>query len=282
MGTGCNGANHKNMRRRRWHHWGWLGLAAGWVAASAAEPACGPHVAALYPFPPFLRETANRGWEGIDKDMFDELARRTGCELHLVVESRVRIWEQMRGGSVAMTLSAIPTPERQAFADFVPYAQGRNYLMLRPDAAQHVKSLAAFEADESLTLLVVRGYAHGPTLDAAIQRLRSQRRVHEAGDFPALLRMAAAGRAHALLATPHTWNDVDAALAPGPRWTPLDVAPADRAIAALALSLQMPPADRQRLRQSLQAMMADGSVLNILRRHLGEAAARAALLEPHP
>ncbi|MGZ7234530.1 hypothetical protein ACXWOU_09760, partial [Streptococcus pyogenes] len=77
--------------------------------------------------------------EGIDKDMLEELARRSGCELRVVVESRVRIWEQLRAGTAGLTLSAVPAPERQAYAEFVPYAQGRYHLMLRPDIAAGVK-----------------------------------------------------------------------------------------------------------------------------------------------
>jgi polar amino acid transport system substrate-binding protein len=261
-------------------------LMTGWVAAcaSAAEPACGPHVAALYPYAPFFRELPDGGSEGIDKDMFDELARRSGCELRLVVESRVRIWEQMRNGGAALTLSAVPTPERQTFAEFVPYAQGRYHLMLRPDVAHQVKTLAAFEADGNLTLLTVKGYAHGPTLDRAIERLRAHRRVQEVADFPAVLRMAKAGRAHGLLALPSAWTQVETAVGDKQHaWVVLDVAPQDRALGALALSLQMPASDRQRLRRAMNGMLTDGTVMAIMRRHLGDAAARAAAYpEPAP
>lgn len=273
------------MRWGNGRHWGLAGLPAWCVAASvaAAEPPCGPHVAALYPYAPFFREAADGRQEGIDKDMFDELARRSGCELRLVVESRVRIWEQMKTGAAALTLSAVPTAERQTFAEFVPYAQGRYHLMLRPDVARRVKTLAAFEADRSLRLLAVKGYAHGPVLDGALQRLRAQGRVDEVADFPAVLRMASAGRAHAMLALPSAWSEVDAAFGQKRAWVALDVAPGERTIGALALSLQMPAADRQRLRRALNAMLADGTVIAILRRHLGDAAARAAAyVEPAP
>lgn len=258
--------------------WQLVFLMAGTLAtcASAAEPACGPHVAALYPYAPFFRELPDGSSDGIDQDMFDELARRSGCELRLVVESRVRIWEQMRTGTAAMTLSAVPTAERQAFAEFVPYAQGRYHLMLRPDVARRVKTLAAFEADRNLMLLTVKGYAHGPTLDAAIERLRAHRRVHEVADFPTVLRLAGAGRAHGLLALPSAWTQVASAVGDKRAWVALDVAPQDRALGALALSLQMPAADRQRLRRAMNGMLADGTVMAIMRRHLGEAAARAA------
>lgn len=270
----------QERQRRRWV----LGLiTTGCMAAAAAAPRCGPHVVALYPYAPFLRETADRGWEGIDFDLLEELRRRSGCELNMVVESRVRTWEQMRGGTVDLTLSAVPTPERRSFAEFVPYAQSRYYLMLRPDIAPRVRSLADFEADASLRLLTVKSYAYGPTLDALLQRLRSQQRLEEVADFPAVLRMAKAGRAHALMSLPAGWPEIDATLAPGPRWPPLDVAPGDRIVGAMAISLSVPVADRQRLRNTLLAMRSDGSVQAILRRHVGEAAAREALYtEPAP
>ncbi len=272
------------MRWGSWRHWGRAGLPACCVAASvaAAEPPCGPHVAALYPYAPFFREAPDQRWEGIDKDMFDELARRSGCELRLVVESRVRIWEQMRTGVVSLTLSAVPTPERRAFAEFVPYAQGRYHLMLRRDVAARVRSLAAFEADPTLHLLAVKGYVHGATLDAALKRLRAQDRVHEVADFPTLLRMARAGRAQAMLALPPSWAEIEAHFDAGEAWTPLDVAPQDRSLAGLAMTLRMPEGDRQRLRRALQSMLADGTVRAITRRYMSEAAARAVTISDEP
>ncbi len=272
-------------KHKRWKRCAGIVAAAAALAGTGrvqADPTCGPHVATLYAYAPFFRDVPGQGWQGIDKDMFDELARRSGCELRLVVESRVRTWDQMRSGRASLTLSAVPTPERQTFAEFVPYAQGRYHLMLSRDVATRVRSLAAFEAEPGLHLLAVKGYAHGPTLDAAVQRLRAQGRVHEVADFPTVLRMARAGRGHALLALPVSWVDVENSFEDGEAWTPVDVAPQERTLAALALSLRMTEADRQRLRRALQSMLADGTVRTITRRHLGEAAARAIALGDEP
>lgn len=253
-------------------------LLAGLLLASSAlaDPACGPHTAALYPYARFYYEDPERGPSGIDKDMFDELAARSGCRLHLVVESRVRIWEQMRRGVVQLTLSALMTPERREIAELVPYAQGRYQVLMRRELAARVNSIAAFEADTRLRLLDVRGYAHGPTIDAWVQRMRSQGRLVEAGDFKAAARMLRAGRADALLALPSGWGIAMAAFDNPDEIVPVDVTPHERNPVALALSLTMPEADRQRLRRALQAMVADGTLHEILRRHLGEKGARAA------
>jgi polar amino acid transport system substrate-binding protein len=215
----------------------------------ADAPRCGPHVAALYPYVGFFAADAQSGGSGIDKDMFDELARRSGCELRQVVESRVRIWEQMRRGAVQLTLSAIVTPGRR-------------------ELAARVASLAAFEADPALRLLTVRGYAHGDALDAAARRLQEQGRIVHSVDFNAALRMLRAGRADAMLVLRSGVTQAQAAFTEPGALAVLDWAPQELSLVTLELSRHMPEADRQRLRSALQAMLADGSVHETMKRHL--------------
>lgn len=250
------------------------GLLLG-LMAQVAQP-CGPYTAALYPYARFYYEDPQTGPAGIDKDMFEELARRSGCELRLVVESRVRIWDQMRRGGVQLTLSALMTPERQEIAELVPYAQGRYQVLMRRELAARVPSIAAFEADTRLRLLDVRGYAHGPTIDAWVQRMRSQGRLVETGDFASAARMLKAGRADALLALPSSWGIAMAAFDDPNELVPVDVLPHERNAVALAMVRTLPEADRQRLRRALQSMLADGNVHETLKRHLGEKGAKAA------
>ncbi|PZP33353.1 MAG: hypothetical protein DI603_08250 [Roseateles depolymerans] len=250
-----------------------LGL-LGAAFAHAAEPGCTLNAVA-YPTPPYYVESA-QGATGTDKDMFDELARRTGCALKLSADSRVRIWEQIRRGTPQMTLSAIPTPRRREVAEFVPYAQGHYYVLASRAAADKARTMAAFEADPSLRLLVIKGYSYGPTLDAWVQRLRGQGRIEEAGDFRAVVRMLRVRRADALLALPTAWSQVHEAFDESEAPVPLDYTPNERHVVALAMALSIPEPERQRTRQALQAMMADGTLHAILRRHVGEKAARAA------
>jgi polar amino acid transport system substrate-binding protein len=236
---------------------------------------CGPHVAALYPYARFYYEDPAHRPSGMDKDMFDKLARRSGCTLRQVVESRVRIWDQMRRGVAQLTLSALSTPERREVAEFVFYAQGRYQALMRRELAARVRSIAAFEASPGLRLLTVRAYAHGPQIDAWVQRMRAQGRLLETGDFKTALRMMRAGRADALLVLPSGWHGAAAeAFDEDGDLVSVDVAPGERNLIGLALALGMPEADRLRLRHAMQAMLADGTVLEIMRRHLGDKAAR--------
>ncbi|MEO6277886.1 transporter substrate-binding domain-containing protein [Roseateles sp.] len=254
-------------------------LLAGLTLASTggAAQACGPYTAAVYAYARFYYEDPQLGPAGIDKDMFDELALRSGCELRMVVESRVRIWDQMRRGVVQLTLSALASPERREIAELVPYAQGRYQVLMRRELAGRINSIAAFEAMPGLRLLDVRGYAHGPTIDAWVLRMRSQGRLVEAGDFKTAARMMRAGRADGLLALPSGWGIAMAAFDNPDELVAVDVAPNERNAVSLAMAHTMPEADRLRLRRALQAMLADGSVHAILRRHLGDKGARTAM-----
>jgi polar amino acid transport system substrate-binding protein len=128
-----------------------------------------------------------------------------------------------------------------------------------------------------LRLLAVRAYVHGPQIDAWVERMRAQGRLVEAADYKTALRMLRAGRADALLALPSGWRGATPTSEDEADLVPVDVAPGERNLIGLALALSMPEADRLRLRRAMQAMLADGSVLDIMRRHLDEKTAREAL-----
>ena len=102
------------------------------VNAAAATP-CGSYKVAFYDHGALNSLHADGRWRGIDTDIVEELARRSGCQLALVLESRVRIWAMLESGQLDMTVSGIATPERQAYANFIPYLASRNYILLSKD-----------------------------------------------------------------------------------------------------------------------------------------------------
>lgn len=255
--------------------WSWAGVAAP-AAASDALPPCGPHVAGLYIYSPFYEEEPER--RGLDLDMLQELQRRSGCELRSVVESRLRIWDQMRRGVLQLTLSSVITPERRELAEIHPYLQVRFQLLLQGAATAGVANIAEFDARPGLRLLGVRGYAYGPTFGAWVQRLRAQGRLVEASDFNGAVRMFRAGRADGLIAAPSTVPDVQAAFQGTRPPRLLDPAPNERLLVGMALSLALPDADRLRLRQALASMRQDGTLQTLVKRHFGDYGASVMLL----
>lgn len=253
----------------RWHRvFAFLGLLLG----GSAVQACGPYRVGFYEYALLYYRDAAGVHQGIDKDVVDELARRTGCRFEAVTESRVRIWALLEQGQLDMTVSAIPTPERERRFEMLPYAESRQLTVFHPGVPQVPATPAAFAAAPGLRLLVVRGFRFVPTLDAWVTRLRAEQRVVEAPDQASAIRALKAGRADALLLGSNSvtlTRRQDPAFA---RFPTASYAPDEPSVGSLALSRErVAAADRQRLRDALAAMRQDGSLAAILHRHLDTA-----------
>lgn len=254
-----------------------LGLALCILPAAGAL-ACGPyqvgiveHGRAAY------RDAAGRP-VGVDHDLVEQLARRSGCALGISLESPARIWDQFSKHGIALATSIIITPERKQLGELWPYAQARNHALLHKELAARVSSPEAFMADASLRLVVVRANRHGPQIDRWIAQLRAQGRVHEVADYASALRTFKARRADLMFITPSSLRtDLYPWLAEMSLqdWAPQD----DVRVGLLVARDSVSAADQQQLQLAFKAMRRDGSVDAILRRHLGEALARRVRLE---
>ncbi len=248
--------------------------------SAQALTACGPYTLAFYELGLLYHHDENGGFSGIDKDVVQVLQARSQCEFKTVLESRVRIWDRMASGSLDLSVSGIPTPERERFADFVPYFQTRNFALMRKELAQRLPTPEAFLADTSRKAVVVKAFRHGPGYDGLMRQLREQGRVVEAADFDTVLRIFLAGRADLMLALPVSWSPMMQKPELMNQLALLDWAPQDRVIHGLIMSrARLPEAERLRLRQALESLIADGSIEAIFRRHLGERLAREMRLD---
>lgn len=156
---------------------------ACWAQLGAAAPACGPYSVAMYEFGALYYRNADQSFSGIDKDVIEALARRSGCILEQRLDSRVRIWDQLARGTLDITVSGVETAERLKLAEFYPYISTRNYVLLRKTLAPQFSGAEAFLAAREHRIAVVRGFRYGPQLDALIQQLREQGRVDEVADM---------------------------------------------------------------------------------------------------
>lgn len=248
-----------------------------WAAAlslfSHASWACGPYSVGLYEFGALLYRAGSEDMRGIDKDLIDALARRSGCVLQTRVESRSRIWQQLGNGTLDITVSGIPTPEREHFAVFLPYLSTRNHTLIGRSLAASAGSPAQFLADPSLRVAAVRSFKYGPRIDGWLAQLRTQGRVDEVADFPTAFKVLMAGRVAMVFAHPmviEPWRKQ--ALS---EHVLLDWAPEDTITAGLVLSRsRVTAADQLLLRRQLDGMLADGEFDQILRHHLGADMAR--------
>jgi len=238
--------------------------------------ACGSYKVAYYDHGALSSRQADGHWRGIDHDVIAELARRTGCKLEAQLESRVRIWTMMEAGLLDMTTSGLTTPEREAFAYFIPYITTRNYLLLNKDVDAGIQSLDDFAADPRYKVAAVKSFRHGPTLDAWLARLRAQGRVYDAVDVTALIRLARIGRVHAVIALQTSWVPIRAeTAAAGMRvmdWGH------DPLVGNMVLSRKrVPEATAALFAQTIAAMRQDGTLEAIFARHMGPELAPAML-----
>ncbi|MFG6485424.1 substrate-binding periplasmic protein [Roseateles sp. BYS78W] len=250
--------------------WRWVMGLTGLLLAGPALAVCGRYRVAFYEYAALYYRDAQGQYQGIDKDVIEELARRTGCRFDAVTESRVRIWALLEQGQLDLATSAMPTPERERSFEMLPYVQSRQFTVFHPSVERVPPTLAAFNADTRLRLLVVRGFHFVPTLDAWVEQLRADKRVVEAPDQPSALRALKAGRVEAMLIGGNTLALTRRSDPEFEHFATASYAPDEHSVGALALSRQrISAADRQLIRQALADMQQDGSLAAILRRHLG-------------
>ena len=122
--------------------------------------------------------------EGIDKDIADEMARRSGCRLSLTMLPRSRIWQLIETGALDFTLSGIANPQRERFAAFAWYVSNKYYLLARRDA--DVRNVAEFRRKRGLHLGLIRSFRYGDQANEFVDTLEAQERVTYAGGLDPL------------------------------------------------------------------------------------------------
>lgn len=217
----------------------------------------------------FFRDEQGRE-AGVDADVARELARRTGCNLVEVLESRVRIWDQFRHGALDITLSAVPSPEREQLAELVPYLKGRSFIVTRGALAAELPNADSFVAASQLRVAVVKTYLYGAKIDGWLGQLRAQRRVEEMADFAAAARLFESGRVDAIVVNPLSYPALLKLVKPTeslhlPPW-----GRGDKTVVCVALSrTRVSDQDRRRIRMALNDMIRDGTMEAIAKRYVG-------------
>ncbi|MBV6322353.1 substrate-binding periplasmic protein [Duganella violaceipulchra] len=240
------------------------------TGAGVAEPRSGcQHLrVAFYEDGALFYHAAGGGWTGIDKDVVDELVRRLGCTIEPSVDSRVRIWAGLGSGSIDMSVSAIPLPEREKIGRFVPYMTGRNFVLLHKELSGRLHSMDNFLAHPQYKIAVVKSYKHGHSYEVWLAKLREQGRVFETADHLAMMRLFKLGRVDAVMATPTTWYPLVKQEQLAGTYSVMDWAPRENMVSGLVLSRRnVDAATVARFSQAIRAMREDGTLRRIFERH---------------
>jgi len=255
-------------------------LLAGAVALAAAVPgraaptAAGPDCSR--PLTLGLHEHgllySSQTGEGIDQDIAEEMARRSGCKLVLTVMPRARIWQLVESGALDFSLSAIADPQREKFAEFAWYVSNRYYMLVRRDADVH--AVADFRRRDGLKLGVIRSFRYGRSANALVDALDAEQRVTYATALEPLYEILRDNRIQAMIVEPFDYPAIHAA-----EWQALTTILEfdDPAVPhGLVMSRRsLPPAQREAWQGVIRAMRADGTVRRIFEKYFPPELARA-------
>lgn len=136
---------------------------------------------------------------GIIPDLIQELQSRSGCALLLVSMPRARALLEFERGEVDIITSVLQTPERDRIARFLPYGYTKHDLLITPDVAEGITSLADVVRRPELTLGVVRGIRTNSRIDAQVEQLLVIRRAEYSADYTSLSAKLSARRVQAAM-----------------------------------------------------------------------------------
>jgi polar amino acid transport system substrate-binding protein len=254
---------------------GWacaLFLAAGGVptvAVAADKPDC-PRPMSLALHEHGLLYSAVTG-EGIDKDIADELSRRSGCKFIVSVLPRARIWQLIEGGALDFSLSGITNPAREQFAAFAWYVSNKYYLLVRQDA--NVAALADFERNPQLRLGVIRSFRYSPTANRLVDALDAQGRVSHASSLEPLYQVLLDNRVQAMIIEPFDYPTVQqGTIRAQTRIVEFDDPAVPHGLIMSKKSVS--PAQQQAWRALIGEMRADGSMQRIFEKYFSAELAR--------
>jgi len=209
--------------------------------------------------------------EGIDKDLADELARRSGCKLTVTVMPRARIWQLIESGGLDFSLSGITNEARDKFAGFAWYFSNKYYLLLRQDAG--VKTIADFERNASLKLGAIRGFRYNPGANRLVDKLDTEQRVSFSNSLDPLYEVLLSQRIQAMIIEPFDYPTVQrAAIRAQTSILEFEDPPVPHGLIMSKKSLS--PQQQEAWRALVKGMRADGTVQRIFEKYFPAELAR--------
>ena len=259
-------------------------LACGWICASAVAHAAGincgdkPIRLAFYEFGSFYYLDKQQA-QGIDKDVADELMRRSGCRFDVQVLVRARIWADLASGDLDMSVSGIQTPERDKFAWFAHYLSMKNYAVVRTEVASQSQSAASFMQQTHWQFGAVRAFKHGVEQDKWLDALRVGQRVQDSANVETLFKKLKEGRIDALFSQPPVYRKNLQDLGLQGLVVVQDWTPSEKGIAhgLILAKTRFSEADARQWQALVAGLRSDGTLKRIYNRYLPPSEAAALL-----
>jgi polar amino acid transport system substrate-binding protein len=202
---------------------------------------------------------------GIDKDIAEELIKRSGCNVTVSLLPRARIWQLIEQGGLDFSLSGIADEARNRYASFAWYFSDQFYLLVREDAK--VQKLADFAANPALQLGVIRSFRYSPRANELVDTLTAQRRVRHAARLEPLYEVLMANQIQGMIIEPFDYPQVQSEdIRQHTRVVETGDAPTPHGLIMSNKSLTIE--ERAQWRSIIDEMRADGTVERIFAKYL--------------
>lgn len=232
------------------------------VKADAAGPDCSrPFTLALHDHGLLYSADTDTG---IDKDVADELIRRSGCKVTTSLMPRARIWQLIESGALDFSLSGIANAERDRFAAFAWYFSNKYHLLVRKDSG--ARTQIDFERNDKLQLGVIRSFRYSPSADRLVDKLQAANRVTQAGGLAPLYQALMLGHIQGMIIEPFDYPTLEEKKI---RDLTAIIEFNDPAVPhGLIMSKQaLPPAEREKWRALVNEMRSDGTMRRIFEKY---------------
>lgn len=209
--------------------------------------------------------------EGIDKDMVDELAQRSGCRVVTTLLPRSRIWQLIESGAMDFSLSGITNESRERFAAFAWYFSNKYYLLVHKDAG--VSRIPDFLANPALKLGAIRSFRYSPSANRFVDDLEAQRRVSYASTLEPLYQVLMDRGVQAMIIEPFDYPTLESArIREQTQIVEFDDAPVLHGLIMSKKALS--PAQQAAWRALVDEMRRDGTVQRIFEKYFKPELAR--------
>jgi len=184
--------------------------------------------------------------------------------------SRARIFADLASGALDMSLSGIPTPERDRYVWFAIYGRVRVYALIRAAVAARVHGADDFLHQDQLRFGVVRTFLQPADQAQWLDQLRRAQRLHEAVNVDDLFQMLKRGRIDGLFAVPPFFRKFITDLHMQDEIIVQDWSPNDKGVRGglMLAKSRFSEAEAERWRALIREMRDDGTLGRILGHYL--------------
>ena len=259
-----------------------VGLMAFANVGVAGPVVCGekPIRLAYYEYGFFYFQDGRAAAQGIDRNIGDELAKRSGCKMDVQVLACARIWADLASGDLDMSVSGIQNPDRDKFAWFAHYLSMKNYAVVQSSVAAQGTGAQSFLKNTQWQFGAVRAFKHGAEQDQWLDTLRTNQRVQDSANVETLFKKLREGRIDGLFSQPPVYGKHLSDLGMKKDVVVQDWTPGEKGVphGLILAKSRFTEAEAKQWQALVQTMRTDGTLKRIYLQYLS-AAEVAALLD---